>query len=226
MRATRAYSDPAAVAEVSRQLVESGNTVLQIHRLAESQAEHVRALLKFFDPPADAHILDVGCGVGGVAHFMDAARPDLQFTLLNNSAEQLALCPPRFETLCADVHDIPLPDACMDATMICYALGHTELEKALDECARVTRPDGLLFIYDLTGEDSRRLIEVLDFEAYTTERIAAAATQAGYTLDEMLIPDRTYVDHFFDKMPGATFAEVFSGISPALFRFRKTRLVA
>jgi 3'-phosphoadenosine 5'-phosphosulfate sulfotransferase (PAPS reductase)/FAD synthetase/ubiquinone/menaquinone biosynthesis C-methylase UbiE len=223
MRATRGYSDPAVVAEVSRQLVDSGNTVLQIHRLAESQAEHVYELLKFFDPPANAHVLDVGCGVGGVAAFMAAKRPDLRFTLLNNSAEQLALCPSRFETLCADLHDIPLPDASVDATMICYALGHTELEKALEECARVTRPDGLLFIYDLIGDDSKRLIEVLDFEAYPTERITAAAKQAGYALDEMLIPDRTYVEHFFDKMPGATFEEVFSGINPALFRFRKCR---
>lgn len=221
MRVARAYTDPAVVAQVSRWLVDRGDTVLQIHRLAESQVGHVRALLQFFDPPADARILDVGCGVGGVADIMAAERPDLRFTLLNDSAEQLALCPSRFETLCADAHNIPLPDASVDAAMICYALGHMDLGAALKECSRVTRPGGILLIYELIGEDSRRLLEVMDFEAYSTEKITAAAAQAGYALDGMLMPERTHVEHFFDKMPAARFAEVFEGISPALFRFHK-----
>jgi hypothetical protein len=84
----------------------------------------------------------------------------------------------------------------------------------------------MLFIYDLTGDDSHRLIDTFDFEAYSIERVKAAAATAGYTLDKALVPDSTHVEHFYDKMPAPRFAEVFAGISPTLFRFQKAAPIA
>ena len=215
-----AYPDPAMVAQVTRQLVDAGNTVFQIHRLAESQSDHVGELLSFFEPGKGASILDVGCGVGGVADLMSKSRPDLQFTLLNNSAEQLAICPPQFKTICADAHDMPVPSESLDAVMICYAIGHMDIERALKECSRVTKKGGMLYLYDLTADECR-LIDAFGCEAFSTKRIISSAAEAGYLLDKIFAPEAVHVEHFYDKMPKARFVELFAGIKPALFRFRK-----
>lgn len=221
MRVSRAYSDREETARVSRALVSSGHTVFHIHRLAATQEAHVRQLLRWFAPPFGSHILDVGSGVGGVASYMAAARPDLQFTLLNISAEQLELAPERFRAVTADAHAMPLPDGGFDATMLCYVLGHLDIAPVFSECARVTRPGGALYLYDLAGADPRRLLEVLDYEVRPIEAIAGAAAAAGLSLERTLEPEDTYIAHFADVMGHEEFDRTFTGIRPTLAVFRR-----
>lgn len=218
-----AYADDAVVDAVTREMVARGETVFQIHRLAESERDHVRALLEFFDPPPRAVVLDLGCGVGGVASLMQEMRRDLGFVLLNQSAAQLALCPAQFIKILGSFEAIP-PLDCVepDAAMMQYALGHGDVVPTMDEAARVLPVGGVFFLYDLTSLDGgRELEEVLAYKAWSPAEIEDAAARAGFRLDRFAVPERVFVEHFFDKMSPALFARIFADVEPMLFRFAK-----
>lgn len=220
MRESPLYSDPGLVARTTQYLVDKGDTVFQIHRLAPTQEEHVAALLEFFNPPYGATILDAGCGVGAVSEGMKALRPDLSFILLNNSTEQLKFCPAGFETLRADMESVPLPDASLDAVMVCYALGHVDLLAALTEFARITRPGGMLYIYDLTSENTKVLEKEMFYTASSIQQIGWTAQAMDYREVSVKAPP-TYADHFYDKMDKATCDRVLACVVPVLFSFVK-----
>jgi ubiquinone/menaquinone biosynthesis C-methylase UbiE len=205
--------------EITRDLVARGVTVFQIHRLAESEDEHVARLLDFFDIPQNSAVLDIACGIGSVAKRMKESRPDLNFVLQNISAEQLALCPPEFTQLHGDFRD--LPDMTVDAVMVQYALGHSDAPyEVFNSVAKVLRPGGLLCVYDLvTGGDDELLRSVLWYCAWHPEVLKEMAHDAGFRLDDAQRPDKVYIAHTFDEMDQATFAKVFRDVCPMLFRF-------
>ena len=60
------YTNDNLIDEATQILASHGIDVLQIHRLAMSEADHVGRLLELFDLPPGARIVDLGCGVGAV----------------------------------------------------------------------------------------------------------------------------------------------------------------
>jgi ubiquinone/menaquinone biosynthesis C-methylase UbiE len=213
------YGDDKLVGAITRDLVERGETVFQIHRLAESEDEHVARLLDFFNLPQGAAVLDLACGIGAVVKRMKELRPDLNFTLQNISAEQLSLCPPGITQIRCDFRD--LPDVQADVVMVQYALGHAESPyEVFASCAKVLRPGGLLCVYDLvTNGSADALRETLWYDAWHPEVLKIMAHDAGFRLDDAQRPDKVYTAHTFDEMDPATFAKVFADVYPMLFRF-------
>lgn len=63
------------------EVVGRGIRILQIHRLAGSDAAHMARLLDLADLPYGASLFDAGCGVGAPAEHIAALRPDLRLTL-------------------------------------------------------------------------------------------------------------------------------------------------
>lgn len=224
MRELPAYRDPELVAKTTQYLVDKGDTVLQIHRLAPTQDEHIAELLKFFAPKYGTTVLDAGCGVGAVSAGMKALRPDLNFILLNNSEAQITHCGDQFLRLVADMHAMPLKSQSVDAVMVCYALGHTDLIEALTEFARVTRTGGMFYLYDLTCDSAEHIARLEDEMFYTASsvtEIAEAAYSVGFSLSGAPeVPD-TYMEHFYDKMDKANCDRLLSQVVPVLFRFVK-----
>lgn len=216
------HRDDATVSGHTRALVGLGNSVFQLQRLAPTEAEHVAALLQAFELPQGARVLDAGCGVGAVAAHMKAARPDLDFILLNVSSAQLAMCPAGFRTMAADFHDIPLGPASVDVVMFLYTMGYGFLPRVLSEAARVLRPGGIVCIYDLATEgNSEKLIVAAGYKAHTIERIRDVAEDAGLTVDRCDSPEVFYTDHF-EKIVGPDFPrDVFAGLRPLLLRLLK-----
>lgn len=218
MKMNAAYADDAAIGAVTRGIVAGGTRILQIHRLAETEQGHAEALLRWLDPREGVTVLDAGCGVGGVAEAMSAARPDLRFVLLNASASQLAMCPPQFARIEADFHDIPMPDRCMDVVMFCYCLGHSLIEDLFAEAARIVKPGGVVFAYDLVHKGIGAVLPEVQYMAYSSASILAAAARAGLMLDRHEVPAETFTAHF-DRLPGAkTF---LLETEPWLARWRK-----
>lgn len=137
----------AVLNEATSLALAGGIRVLQGSRLAPTDEAHVSRLLAYMDPPNGATILDAGCGFGEVARLMQIERPDLDFILLNSNALQLSYAPD-MRRIQADMHALPLADASVDGVMFCYSLCHTDVAVTLAEAARVTRPGGVLFVYD------------------------------------------------------------------------------
>lgn len=215
------YHDDARVATQTAALVEKGHAILQIHRLARGDREHCAALLALFDPPPGARVLDAGCGVGRVADLMRQLRPDLEMVMLNISRAQLAMCSAGIERHEGSFEAIPLPDGSVDAAMYLYSLGHGRLSLALAEAARVIRRDGVLFIYDLTAEDSGALIDTLGYKAHRRDDVEDAAVAAGFSVSLVVEPEGTDLTAFHEILPPEHYAAIFAGVRPIAYRFER-----
>jgi len=175
----------AATPEVGRR----GHRVLHGAMLADTEAEHVRALADMMDLPQGALVADLGCGIGEVARLMGADRPDLRWVQVNLSEAQIRQADGA--RVVADFHALPLADASVDAVLFLFSLCHGDLGAALREAARVTRPGGLCFIFDLTREtgNNRASKAALFARFHSAERLSAAARKAGWRVDYgMLMP--------------------------------------
>jgi SAM-dependent methyltransferase len=214
--------DDDAVGKLTIEAIEKAGPVMQTHKFSPDDREHVVRLLSMFSPPANARVLDAGCGVGIVAALMHTARPDLEFVLLNVSPAQLAMCPPDMERIAADFHEIPLPSESADAVMVNYALGYALLEKVFEEFSRVLRPGGVLFIYDLAADDSDLVTEHLGYRAHSTTRVMQEAALHSFTADGAQPAGGSHVEHFYKLMPRGTFAELFHGVRPVAYRFTRS----
>ena len=213
------YEDDTTVATLTKTLVSSGYRILQIFKLARSDRKHVTALLRHFNPSQSARVLDAGCGIGEVAKLMAEERPDLRFTLLNISPAQLALCPETMEKKEGRLEEMPFEDKRFDAVMMNYVLGHVDIEKAFSETARVLRPGGVLFIYDMTAfPDLNRLLLVLSYKLYGRASVVACAERHGFALDRMLNPQAD-IEDFSKIMPLREIRELFSTVRPIIYRF-------
>ena len=95
--------------------------------------------------PADARLLEVGCGYGAL---LDGLRTDgyKHLTGLDLDFPALQSIPAPMDTLCADGLRMPFPPASFDACLCHFYLlwAHNPMH-ALQEMKRVVRPGGWLF---------------------------------------------------------------------------------
>jgi 3'-phosphoadenosine 5'-phosphosulfate sulfotransferase (PAPS reductase)/FAD synthetase/ubiquinone/menaquinone biosynthesis C-methylase UbiE len=136
-----------------------GLRVMQTHYFDGSQLNHCRRLLQWMKPRQGAHIVDAGSGIGEIARLMSEIRPDLRFTLVNISAYQLGMSPEGepFQPILADFTASGLAAESADIVMFNSALCQMPINQALSEARRVLKPDGQLFISDLSLSEYREL---------------------------------------------------------------------
>lgn len=193
-----------------------GMRVLQTHRYAQDDSEHVSILSKVFALPAGV-VVDAGCGLGEVARLMCGMRDDLSFILLNLSELQLSHCPTgeQFTHLIGDIHAMPIADGTTDAVMFNSALCQCDTPVALAESYRVLRPGGILAINDLikVGEHADQL-EALACRALPLETLLGFITEAGFNLDIVTVlpfSDSHLRPHFAD-------GRILDGVLPIVIR--------
>lgn len=223
------YQDQAALQAATDTCLASGMRVLQLFRCG-NEAAHVARLLELMAPPPDACVVDVGCGVGEVARLMLDARPDLGFILLNLSAYQLELCPEAMTRVQADMHDMPIIDACADVVMVNYTLGYADLDKFMGEAARVLKPGGILFIYDLyprpgfEDEACALMQEKFGYRLYRAFGVHAGA--AGFDRGDVQFPpaDSSHLSPLLDDEYRAVMERLTAITMPVTLRFVKESL--
>jgi SAM-dependent methyltransferase len=112
-----------------------------------------RWLFVQMDLPAEARILEVGCGVGGFwSTNRELIPPGWQITLTDRSPAMVEEAARRiggheqFTTATADVMALPCADASFDAVLAHFMLYHVpDLPRAFAEIRRVLRPRGSFF---------------------------------------------------------------------------------
>jgi ubiquinone/menaquinone biosynthesis C-methylase UbiE len=111
-----------------------------------------RIILPLLDIPKSGHVLDVGCGYGGLSFLLAQARPDLQITGVDletsalesavKSAMQENLVNVKFES--GDAHQLKFKDYQFDAVVCQTLLTHVrDAEAVVREMARVLKPGGV-----------------------------------------------------------------------------------
>lgn len=213
------------VEQATQALLDQGIRVFNAFLFAESERCHVNRLMEFMRLPADGVVLDVGCGVGETARLMAAARPDLQFQLLNVSPMQLASCPEDMTRVLGDFNDLPLPSASVDVVMFHYSICHaSDIERVLREARRVLREGGSLFINDMSREYPSDITpamqSVLGAVAHVRADLEGAAKRAGLTLDEVYRHEAV-VNRLESLMDPALYALLLSDVSATTWRFTR-----
>lgn len=147
-------------AEIDRSAFEAAHTPAE--RLIASETNVAR----YMNPPADTAypleyafsllgaaagktVLDFGCGSGENSLLLArrGARVigvDISSALLSLASKRLALngLDERAEFIVGSAHDVPLPDASVDAVLGIAILHHVDLKKAAREVHRVLKPGG------------------------------------------------------------------------------------
>ncbi|MGH8212707.1 MAG: class I SAM-dependent methyltransferase [Rhodanobacteraceae bacterium] len=151
------------------------------------------------------NVIDIGCGSGRyMLHALQrgatyVAGVDFSSEMLRRAATELSNFSDRIELMPGDLAALPLPDACADLTICALAVGHLrELQPALSELRRVTRPGGLLLCSDV-HPIGHGLGWVRDFKAggghyavwhapHPREEWLSACEELGLEIEEMLEP--------------------------------------
>jgi SAM-dependent methyltransferase len=112
---------------------------------------HYYPLLRSLIPPDAATVVDVGCGEGTLARFLEAA-PGTGRTVLGTDIDSAVL--PRPVTAAArfvagSALSWPLATATVDAMLLVMVLHHIDPMAALTEARRTLRPGGRLLILGL-----------------------------------------------------------------------------
>jgi hypothetical protein len=151
------YDDDEKVGLYTEELMQGGRTVFQLWQLARTERDHSELLLKCLFLPPNAHVVSLGCGVGGMEAYWQQLRPDLRFTLINRSQAQLDLCLCEGTKVLADLDDIdqvgPIPPC--DLIVMAYMLGHVDAPKLLARLGR--SPVLLLDVVDTTPDFNKRM---------------------------------------------------------------------
>lgn len=128
--------------------------VLELRGADAQQQAMRRAFLGEIDFPAEARVLDVGCGTGVLTRQL-ARRPDVASTvgvdvapsLLVRARELAAGLDVEFDE--ADARSLPFDDETFDVVVFDSTLSHVPgPERAVEEAFRVLRPSGRLAVFD------------------------------------------------------------------------------
>lgn len=106
--------------------------------------------------PPNAHVLEVGCGVGSQTAILLYNNPETRFTAIDVSPDSIARARQRltgniqrltFEE--GNVHALGYPEGSFDHVFVCFVLEHLRRpEAALAELKRVLKPGGTLTVIE------------------------------------------------------------------------------
>jgi SAM-dependent methyltransferase len=141
----------------------------EVHRSSPT-IQRLHALLDFTEPFS---VCDVACGAGHLALSFQAVASRIMGVdpapgMLRAFQELAAERGLEVETRCAVAEDIPLPSSSFDLVTSRLAPHHfRDVERALAEMARITRPGGCVAVIDLQGfedpavDDFNHRLEIL-----------------------------------------------------------------
>jgi SAM-dependent methyltransferase len=174
----------------------------------------------------DERILDVGCGAGNYYDRLRVLLPAIQYVgvdiepgMLDNHAARHA--PTGLRLSAADAQALPFPEGTFDVVMANHMLYHVpNVERALDECRRVLKPDGVLIAATNSANTMpefnalyRRAIMLLSSPGKITSG-STAVPRSAFTLENGTI---LLARHFYavvrHDLPGTL---VFKDVDPVM----------
>lgn len=199
-------------------MLQNGIYFLQAHRFGDDELSHSFRLFRWAEPKKYDRILDIGCGVGALASSWHSFDPTLRFTCLNINQMQLDLCLDVFDRVLGDMHKMPLSDGMFDMATCCFTIGHGRHADVFSEVARVLKPGGVFFLYDMLPEDEDYFkLEDISYLMLPKSAFKRLAAENGLLLDFYMEPQDNGM--LVERVPDV--GNIFKGLNPVIFRFIK-----
>ncbi len=151
---------------------------------APTELGHAANLLGMMNPVPGALVIDAGCGIGETARLMRTIRNDLNFVLINISAQQLERAPRDMLRFHTDFTAMPrYLEGSADWVMYLHAATqHEDWNAVLGEARRVLRPNGRVLIVDLcdVGGADRAAWRAAGCDLRSPTEWASRAAEAGF----------------------------------------------
>ena len=173
-----------------------------------------RALVERAELPPRPTILDLASGTGDFSRLFSARFPGARAVAVDLTERMLQLARRRGVALavCADACRLPFPSASFDCVSIGYGLRNfPDLERALAEIGRVTRPGGLLITLDFflpAGALVRRLYLAYLYAQGAFWGLVLHGRPRVYTYIPDSLRHFLSIDDFSARLGGAGFGQV------------------
>lgn len=164
----------------------------ELHRRYSTNPQGLhRWVFDHLDLPADARVLELGCGPGWLwQNNLDRIPSGWTITLTDFSPgmvkaarENLARGGRYFTFRVVDAQDIPLPDATFDAVIANHMLYHVpDRDRALAEIMRVLKPQGVLIASTVGDNHNREMYEIMEAFEPALEPNQMKAVNRQFTL--------------------------------------------
>lgn len=192
-----------------------GETVFEAYQLGSTVQSHVATLTQGIRFPIEATVVDIGCGIGTVNNVLKQQRPDLNCLNLNLSLEQLKYCN---YGVVADGHTLPLLSKCADVVLLVYVLGYGLLESFLKEAARITKPGGIIRIYDVWNDHPYEFLSRTGYASHHPNRVIEVAKSVGWNMTCEEITELYPSKFFLGLMGSNSFNNLFGHCHSVLYR--------
>jgi ubiquinone/menaquinone biosynthesis C-methylase UbiE len=119
---------------------------------------HVQLILEYFGDLSGKRILDVGCGKGRFARVLAERNPRPRIAGFDLAEAMLRSVPAPISPCAGSMTALPFRSAAFDCVYATESLEHAvDIEGAVAEICRVTRPGGRIVIIDKNAEQWGRL---------------------------------------------------------------------
>lgn len=174
---------------------------VDVHLRSAPQLLQYRAIARRIASDEPGRLLDWGCGFGQVTRLLrdegvDATPFDYREGLAAPTVEPLELYPELEAHFSGDPVALPFDDASFDSVLSCGVLEHVESpDGSVEEIARVLRPGGAFYVYNLPNRYSylERLAKLLGLyyhgqlphdRVYTRRSAVALLERHGFHIRE------------------------------------------
>jgi len=119
---------------------------------------HVQLILEYFGDLNGKRVLDVGCGKGRFARVLAERYPQASIIGFDLAEAMLRHVPVAMSTCAGSMTALPFPTGAFDCVYATESLEHAvEIDVAIAEICRVTRPGGRIVIIDKNAQQWGRL---------------------------------------------------------------------
>lgn len=155
---TKSSPPPVALEEVVQHFNEAAKDEEHFPSTIDPRIYHVRLILEYFRDLNGKRVLDAGCGKGRFARVLADRYPQTAIVGFDLAEAMLRYVPSNVRACAGSMTGLPFRSAAFDCVYATESLEHAvDIDAAVAEMCRVTKPGGRIVIIDKNSQQWGRL---------------------------------------------------------------------